>query len=109
MKYTRFLELEVLCIIIILLGVSLNFIAIRSNNNMMPVYNTHVPFENLRYCEFNNFSEINFPYLSDVISTNFGIISIGDILVTGGFLFLVILISSYITRRKNDRKNQKKS
>lgn len=69
---------------LLILGMSLNFLVIVENKGKMPVYNHNNYLEQEGYILFNNFNEVNYPYLSDrfyIINPDYYLFSIGDIIM----------------------------
>src|SRR3990170_2894094 len=91
-------------LMLILIGATFNFIAISSNNGLMPVYDKysknitinspyHIAFTPETKHTINNF------YLTDIINIDRDYYSIGDYLMFIGFAFLMalLLIQIYTT------------
>ena len=79
---------------VLLIGVSCNLIAIK-NNYKMPVYNWKYDLSEVKFhFAYTNFSQVEYPYLTDIIPIADGIFSIGDLLI---FLSLSFSCSYFIT------------
>ncbi len=96
-------------LMIMIVGATLNFTVIKSNNCLMPVYSTYTNFNDGSHISFNDFNEVSYPYLSDIIKKNVGnyifTSSIGDYLMVFG-LFSFIISSSFYLKIKHKEKNE---
>lgn len=102
------MEIKELIVFIIGLGLGsvgmfLNFQAMNYNSNcQMPVYTDSFVSGKYHYA-YTNFSEVNLPFLTDVIPIGRAIISVGDIFIflSLGFLgyFIIGEVVGLITRK----------
>ena len=85
-----------------MLGALVNLFVMVVNGGKMPVY-TGFYFETDLHFGFTNFSEVNYPYFTDIINLHWFIISIGDILIFFGALivFFYLGYTTYQVIREN--------
>ena len=97
-KSEEFKKLYILtCAILIVfslgnMGVLLNFKAIQKNSGKMPVLSDNYKPPTDTHFYYTDFSEVNLPYLTDIIKLPFGTLSIGDILIYTCVITLIILL-----------------
>lgn len=80
--------------IIIFLGFVLNMGVIIYNDSRMPVYfyeGEGIPEVDDSYLPFTDFDEVNYPYLSDIFKISRLKFSLGDILIVGGGISVIIV------------------
>ena len=81
----------------VLLGGIFNLTATSENSGRMPIYSIET-FSDNTYFSFNNFSEIRFPYLSDIFHIKNIYFSIGDILIFSSLILTIIFEIFYIKK-----------
>lgn len=93
------IELVLLLIIvslsIMMLGVTSNIVVLDKNNCKMPFIANYI-YEDGTHISFNMDQKPELWYLSDIIKIGRRKISVGDVLMWGGFVALIIFSSSYI-------------
>ena len=88
-KKIYFLMFFLICILVVLSGSLMNIRVINSNDGKMPVKCTYC-IEDREHFNYNNDSEIKYPYLSDRIKINNMVYSIGNLVMYFGFGLLII-------------------
>ena len=105
-----------IALIIIIIGMSMNFVVITNNEGKMPVSGNAMERAGWlmsvsdRHFIFYSFEDIKYPYLADIIYLGVGLASIGDILMCGGcgFLFMHPITRILKDIKKQRRKNANK-
>lgn len=108
-KATGFLFPVVLFILIMLIGLGMNWKVIKNNNYKMPVlYENN--FESKTHITYTDESEINYPFLSDRIRFIGGTWSLGDFVLAIGFagsIWIFILMLRFLFKlSKINKKSQ---
>lgn len=81
-----------LCALLVF-GIVLNFYAITGNGGRMPVYYSYessYEFETNSHFSYNNFSDVSYPYLSDIFGIKFFKFSIGDVMILVGSIGILV-------------------
>ena len=95
-------ELELLCICLglslIIIGVMMNYIVINSNNCLMPVSNSPDADFSIKHINFNNYTEVKFPYLSDIIGWENNKFSLGDLFILIGICITIGFVIRYLIK-----------
>lgn len=89
-RATFYLYVTHFLLFFMLLGVSFNFLAITENSGKMPVWRMYIGVSKTHFT-FHNFSEVNYPWLTDIIPFIDSRFSLGDIFIALPWLILVIL------------------
>lgn len=94
----------IVCLIIFYIGIALNFVAVKSNDCKMPVYNEIMDCELESHIYTTNKSEINYFHLTDIINMYGYAFSIGDILIILGIIgFITFYINYWVEVYKNGK------
>jgi len=89
-----------------ILGLVCNGLVVNNNGQRMPVKMDY-EYSSDRHFSYNDSSQVNYPFLSDIISTPYGIYSIGDFLMLFVLIALILTIIIYsIWKYKKYKKSQ---
>jgi hypothetical protein len=91
-------EVIILVLVIAIVGGLSNFLAIYSNSCKMPVFNLEYE-PSSGHSVFTNFSQVKYPYLTDIIKISVIYFSIGDLLMYSALGALLIVLFTYIVKR----------
>lgn len=104
-----FLILIIIFLVLVMTGISMNFVAITNNNCKMPV-KSDFEYEKVTHKYFINKEDINYFYLVDIFPIKFGkhiiIASLGDFLITLGIIGSITFTSFYTIKVKRDIKKR---
>jgi len=90
-------------IVLILLGVLLNIAVMINNGSKMPIYYSEseaITSDSSTYIPFTDMDEVNYPYLSDIITIGRVKFSLGDFIMFSGLALLIIFAFKYVRGRK---------
>ena len=105
----------IMCVVM-MIGMLFNFTVMTSNQGKMPVY-LDFDYSDEDHFSFQNFSEVKYPYYSDIIYWYGGICSIGDILMVFAVIALLSVsiyrlineIRKLIKKLRNENHRKKKN
>jgi len=83
----------ILCIaiLIMMVGMTCNFIVMMENNGKMPVISEY-EYNDKYHFTYQNFSGIRYPYLSDYIRIQYSLFSIGDLIMLFAFILALLAV-----------------
>ena len=94
---------------IFIIGIMLNIAVIMFNGLKMPVYfskGENIFINSEFHFPFTNFNQVVYPFLADIINLGFGKFSIGDVLLFGGVLGMIIMaFQEVLIKLKQRREN----
>lgn len=93
-----FMIFETLILLVVMLGGSLNFLAIQNNGGRMP-FNAEYDYQSKTHFSFQEFAQVKLPFLTDIIHFLNGYWSIGDLIMFTG-VFLLFLNAYLMTLSK---------
>ena len=89
----------ILLMLVVFVGITMNFVVIVENSGKMPVLSAFI-YETDEHFSYQEKSEIEYWFLSDMIEFQGSVSSIGDIIMILGFLSVMgIILVSLITKR----------
>jgi len=109
-KREKYLRLIIIFMTIIMIGMSLNFRVVAGNKGRMPVYASFY-YDTDEHFTYQNKSEVNYWFLSDIIYLFKGYWSLGDMLMIGGVISIIILngLVFYNFIRNTSKEKKKKN
>ena len=112
-KIEKFLLAIVIFMTIFIIGGTLNLVVKKSNDCMMPVHSNYLYEEDNNHFSFQDFEEVNYPYLSDIIifkvKTKRYFLSIGDIMMLFGLAGIIINSFLYLRIKNMKTKENNKN
>lgn len=97
-KTEKYLILALFSLLLITLGGALNTHVLVNNNCRMPVHLDYYRSSSTHF-SFNDFAEVKFPYLSDIINLFGYHLSIGDSMMAIGVISLFTFLILFIVRK----------
>lgn len=105
-KKEKFLLAILFFMLMIMVGATLNFVVIKNNDCLMPVYSNYIYEGDKSHFPFKKFDEVSYPYLSDIMSyksgTKIHIFSIGDLIMVVGMAGSIISSFLYLRIKKRE-------
>lgn len=85
-----------------IMGGFFNLAVITFNGGRMPVFTSN-NIDTGTHFSFQNFDDVNYPFLADILSLNFIIFSVGDFLIVVSFIGMVYVSAGYILKSGNKK------
>lgn len=109
-KREKLLISILICMMVMMAGLTTNFRVVRANKGLMPVYDDYIETDSV-HLPFTDKTQVNYWYLSDVFRMDLPkdyemFYSIGDLLMLIGLIGLILFIILYFNIIKNDSKNK---